>query len=119
MAAHWVAYEAADGKPPAEQRCFADEHLDDAVGYLSDRLAEREQQARVDVLRRGRVGDEWYDTLHEYECGYEEMGERFADLYRADPAEWIGMGPAVLVVGFDYVIEGCNGAGCLSQAAST
>lgn len=113
MSGHWKAYFATDNCPPAETRCFADP--DDAVLYLANELAGRE----ADDTEDGAGGDYYWGLVEEYRAGFEEMGERFADLMRGDkdPAEWVGCGPAVLVVGVDYVIEGCDGADCRVQPA--
>lgn len=117
MGAHWKAYAARDGHYPTETQCFADP--ENGLVYLANELAGREADDT-----EGATPDPddtlYWEMVEAYREGFEELGDRMADLTRGDkdPADWVGCGPAVLVVGFDYVIEGCDGTGCAVQEAS-
>ena len=117
---HWKAYVAQDGHYPQETKCFADG--DDAVLYLANELAGR-QATHMERLKDGpakKDRDEYWRLDQEYSDGYEGMGEHFFTITSGldDPTNWVGCGPAVLIVGYDYVIEGCDGADCTVKEAS-
>lgn len=115
-APHWRAYTAEDNRYPREIRCFAD--VEQAVLYLANELAGRESD---DIEGGpGAEGEELYwEMVEAYQVGFAELGDRFADLYHEDPAKWPDIGPAVLIVGFDYVIEGCVGDDCTIEEVAS
>jgi len=122
MEPHWSAYLARDGHypDPESKQCFVDE--EDAVKYLAGCLAaaEDKENERETKSVYGRDWEAYWAREEEYREGFADLEDRMCDMTRGDkdPADWIGMGPAVLVRGIDYVLEGCNGADCTVQQAS-
>lgn len=119
MTPHWSGYVARDGHypDPDSKRCFEDEQ--EAVDYLFKMLSDHEDQ-ETQRSPLAMSDDGYWERSEEYGAGYDELGHRMEDMTRGDkdPGDWIGMGPAVLVRGIDYVLEGCNGEDCTVQAAS-
>lgn len=119
MEPHWSGYLARDGHypDPDSKQCFADE--EDAVKYLAGCLAAAEDK-EIEQSSLTAADDVYWDREEEYRNGFAELEDRMCDMTRGDkdPADWIGMGPAVLVRGIDYVLEGCNGEDCIVQATS-
>jgi hypothetical protein len=116
MEPHWSGYLARDGHYPDEstKQCFSNE--DDVVKYLAAKLAEREaEETRQSALTV--ADDAYWERAEEFHDGFADLEDKLCDMTRGDkdPADWIGMGPAVLVRGIDYVMEGCNGADCTVQ----
>jgi hypothetical protein len=119
MEPHWSGYIARDGHypDPSTKQCFADE--EDVLKYLAAKLAEREDEENAQFPVSANA-DRYWERAEEYHDGFADLEDRLCDMTRGDkdPGEWIGMGPAVLVRGIDYVMEGCNGTDCTVQEAS-
>jgi hypothetical protein len=119
MTAHWSGYLARDGHypDPDSKRCFVNE--EDVVKYLAAELAAAEAREN-EQHPLAENPDRYWERAEEYHDGFAELEDRMCDMTRGDkdPAEWIGMGPAVLVRGIDYVMEGCAGEDCNVQAAA-
>lgn len=110
---HWSGYLTRDGHypDPATKMCFHDG--DKAAKYLAGRLAAREaEELEQSDLSMG--DDAYWEREEEFRDGFAELEDKLCDMTRGDkdPADWIGMGPAVLVRGIDYVFEGCAGEDC-------
>jgi hypothetical protein len=122
MKPHWSGYLARDGHypDPDTKQCFADE--EDAVKYLAGQLAtaEAKENAAEPTSVYARDWEAMWEREEEYREGFAELEDRMCDMTRGDkdPADWIGMGPAVLVRGIDYVMEGCAGEDCNVQPAA-
>lgn len=119
MTPHWSGYLARDGHypDPATKHCFTNE--EDVLKYLAGALAAREAE-EMEQSSLTAADDAYWERAEEYHDGFAELEDRMCDMTRGDKdaADWIGMGPAVLVRGIDYVLEGCNGEDCTVQKAS-
>lgn len=100
---HWRAVVHPEGVVPREEntRCYlaveqAADWLDTQMMYVEQRAERASREDDEAAVRDARMlGEErWTGT------GTGLVGE--------DPAEWIGQGPAVEVLGVNYVVEGCE-----------
>lgn len=116
---HWKALYHIEGVPvrPENQKCFT--HPEHAAGWLRDRLeaaAETyEQRARDGEPGGLHITDgfavhpvSWASAA---DTAREQAGmtaEVFAELDGKDPADYTETGPCLVVLGVNYVIEGCG-----------
>lgn len=126
---HWKATWHIDGAPPRPEQstCFAD--AGDAAHELIRQMMLKQEEYHghvVDADEGGLIVSDGFQqvpmTWEEAEASMRREQPRakptFDQLAELDPAEWIGMGPCVTIIGINYVIEGCDGAECDVEFAS-
>lgn len=127
--AHWKATFHIEGVPPRTEQgtCFA--WSADAASWLLRQMALKAEEYHGHVVDADEGGIVVSDGFTKVNMSWEEAEtamrrERpkseptFAQLDDLDPAEWIGMGPCVAILGINYVIEGCEGTECTVEPAS-
>ena len=100
---HWRAVVHPEGVVPREEntRCYL--AVEQAADWLDTAMMRVEQKAN----RENREDDE-AAARDARLLGEERWTGTGTGLVGEDPAEWIGQGPAVELLGVNYVVEGCE-----------